>query len=106
LLSIDAAAGMPLTLQLAADGVGPAIGRFVEANPIELEIVAILVSVGGLQQAKGRQRQVFCGGRRFEENCTVFGKAREKLDDGMVVTPREERVVPRIDQLALRDQFT
>ena len=54
-------------LDTAALCVGPAVGGFVEANLLQLQMVAIAVAIGGVEDFKSDPRQVFCGRYAVEQ---------------------------------------
>jgi len=48
---------------------------------------------------------MFCGGGCLNNDCAVIGDAREKFEDGPIVSPDKKSVIPIVHQLALGDAF-
>ena len=57
----------------AARCIGPAVGRFIETDALQLQVVAVGVAVDGVQAVKSDTGQILCRRHAVEENRLVAG---------------------------------
>ena len=68
-------------------------------------MVAVRVAVGAVQDVEGDQRQILGGGYRVQHDSLVSRHAVQKIEHHAVAAVDQERMVPCIHYLLLRDAF-
>lgn len=90
---------------LRAEGICPAVGRFVEANPFQLKVIAIGVPIERGQDAESGGGQVLGCRHNIQQHRLVAGEGGQKVHDRLVLLPRQESVIPQIHHVGLGDGF-
>ena len=65
---------------LRTSGISPAVGRFVEANPLKAKMVAIGVAVHRLENGKGGLREILGGRDAVEDDRPMVRQAAQEVE--------------------------
>ena len=87
------------------DGVGPAVGCFVQTHALELEVVAVGVGVLGRQNAKGDRGQILGRWHDIKDHGFVIGNRREHLAHGRIAGIDQKRVIPQVNDFTQGNRF-
>lgn len=81
--------------------IRPAIGRFVETNLLQLQVVAVNVAVSGIKNLKSGLCQIFCRWHTIKQYRLVAGQGDKEINNRLVAAERQKSVIPGIDQMRL-----
>src|SRR5690554_866804 len=84
-----------------AQGVGPAVGRFVQAYTLEAKPIVVSVAIMRIENAKSDERKILYGRYKIKHDRFVVGQGCEKVDDCGIVAPSEKGMVPRVHNVTL-----
>ena len=85
--------------------VNPAVGSFVEAYALQAQLVAVSIAINRVEHAEGFGGQVLGGRDAVKHHRLVVGKRFQKVDDQGVARVDQEGMVPKVDQVPLRQRF-
>jgi wyosine [tRNA(Phe)-imidazoG37] synthetase (radical SAM superfamily) len=95
----------PDPLELVPTRVCPVVGRFVQAHPLQFQIIAVDIAVGGIEDTERFPCEVFRGGDEGQFHSLVIGEGIQESDYVLVALVDQECMVPQIDDFLLGDGF-
>ncbi|CAM2147406.1 hypothetical protein PT2222_10163 [Paraburkholderia tropica] len=88
-----------------ANDFGPAVGRFVQAHLVQLQVHAVMRVVHIGEDLERDGREIFHGGNAVDHDRLVARQRFEETAHLRVAFEDEERVVPQIDEMLVRERL-